>query len=229
MVKMEVHEMMFVLLVKLLSLNVSAKQLPYSINITSTNTFEHTQRISDSMLQTLIPCIHGTPSTEQKKCKCSTGYTGDFCDRLISVCKELNPCKHNATCTDHYSKNNSLVTYSCSCLPQFTGRNCSRDTNPCEPNPCYNSNCTMIDYKSYQCTCTDDTCRTVANDGEEEIVIIPVVGVLVLIGVAVAAVFIIRYCRNKSGMEGTYHPDREEQVAGTQPRTSTRPKSEVVV
>jgi len=51
--------------------------------------------------------------------------------------------------------------------------------------------------------------------GEEMTIVFPVLGVLVFIAIIVIVVFVIRYCRNKSGMEGTYNPNREEQISGT--------------
>ena len=42
----------------------------------------------------------------------------------------------------------------------------------------------------------------------------PTIGVVALLCVIVVVVLLIRYCRNKSGMEGTYNPNKEEHIKG---------------
>ena len=91
----------------------------------------------------------------------------------INEC-ELYPCEYG-NCTD------LVNNYSCSCIPGYTGRNCSKsklikkillnnfnfdctfclDINECESNPCDYGNCTDL-VNNYSCSCipgyTDRNC-----------------------------------------------------------------------
>ncbi|XP_078373538.1 uncharacterized protein LOC144657116 [Oculina patagonica] len=67
-------------------------------------------------------------------------------DDDINECS-FNPCVNAATCQDLH------LDYTCTCLPGYTGKNCSQDINDCSPNPCqHGGNCTDK-VNDYNCTC----------------------------------------------------------------------------
>lgn len=208
--------------------NVEHMKQRRDLDITYKQYTEHVIAL-DSLKPT---CLHGKIKIVENKhiCKCFEGYKGRNCDQTISICTTLNPCKNNATCIDSSFANitSEVDLYHCRCSEQFRGKNCTQEVHPCNPNPCFYSNCTKLDYKRYVCTCVGKKCGIMGKE-EEEFIIIPIVGVLILIGVVVITVFVIRYCRNKSGMEGTYNPEREEQMAGTQIATINKPNTEVMI
>lgn len=58
------------------------------------------------------------------------------CETNIDDCKAFdNPCKHNGQCMDG---NN---TYTCQCIPSWSGINCTIEQDPClpKPTPCSNN------------------------------------------------------------------------------------------
>lgn len=54
-------------------------------------------------------------------CECSPGYTGQFCEKRLSIKNVCNsmPCKNNGKCVQ---KNDE--TFECLCLPEFEGELC---------------------------------------------------------------------------------------------------------
>lgn len=78
---------------------------------------------------------------------CETGYGGTYCTQDADVCGHQAPCKHDATCT-----NTGLDSYSCNCLPGYTGTNCEINIDECEPDPCENGgSCTVSDINYSLC------------------------------------------------------------------------------
>lgn len=51
----------------------------------------------------------------------------------LNYCTNHRPCKNNASCT-----NTGQGSYTCTCRPGFTGKNCEIETNECDSNPCKN-------------------------------------------------------------------------------------------
>ncbi|XP_026535724.1 protocadherin Fat 3 isoform X5 [Notechis scutatus] len=80
---------------------------------------------------------------------------------------ERNPCQNGGTCISVPSGG-----YQCSCLSQFTGRNCESEVTACFPNPCHNGgSCDPIG-SAFICTCksglTGVTCDEDINECERE-------------------------------------------------------------
>ncbi|XP_070605725.1 protocadherin Fat 3 isoform X1 [Erythrolamprus reginae] len=80
---------------------------------------------------------------------------------------EHNPCQNGGTCISVPSGG-----YQCSCLSQFTGRNCESEITACFPNPCHNGgSCDPIG-SAFICTCksglTGVTCDEDINECERE-------------------------------------------------------------
>lgn len=66
---------------------------------------------------------------------------------LILVCNGLDPCQNGGSCVD------GVNTFSCLCLPGFTGDRCQTDMDECLSEPCKNGG-TCSDYvNSYTCKC----------------------------------------------------------------------------
>ncbi|XP_078603491.1 uncharacterized protein LOC144877475 isoform X1 [Branchiostoma floridae x Branchiostoma japonicum] len=60
-----------------------------------------------------------------------------------------SPCRNNATCT------NLENSYSCECVPGFTGNDCDEEINECQSDPCQNGGYCSDDVNDYNCTCLD--------------------------------------------------------------------------
>ncbi|CAH1272550.1 NOTCH2 [Branchiostoma lanceolatum] len=69
-----------------------------------------------------------------------------------------SPCRNNATCT------NLENSYSCACVPGFTGTDCDEEINECKSDPCLNGGYCSDDVDSYNCSClpgwTGEICQT---------------------------------------------------------------------
>lgn len=101
-------------------------------------------------------CKHGT-CKEPYQCTCKEGWGGIFCDqgahtaskldvpvlfRLsitsplsidLNYCTNHKPCANGATCL-----NTGEGSYTCTCLPGFTGVNCDSEVKECDSEPCLN-------------------------------------------------------------------------------------------
>ncbi len=124
-----------------------------------------------------LTCIHGVCISTQAGvgCVCDTGYSGELCDQCAEGYHPLglkcigdsscdpDPCAHG-TCEDNGS--GPL----CHCLAQYTGDFCDQcaegytsaglecvpsDSNPCEPNPCTDTNRTtcVVQNSTQVCLC----------------------------------------------------------------------------
>jgi len=73
-----------------------------------------------------------------------------------------NPCQNNASCVD------GKYSYTCTCLPGYSGTHCETDSNECLSNPCQNSATCVDGQNSYICIClpgyTDTHCETDINE-----------------------------------------------------------------
>jgi hypothetical protein len=56
------------------------------------------------------------------------------------------PCHNGAICID------GVDSFTCQCLPGFTGSTCSENINDCDPNPCHNGQC-IDSINDYNCRC----------------------------------------------------------------------------
>uniref|UniRef100_A0A8D0DMD4 Crumbs cell polarity complex component 2 n=1 Tax=Salvator merianae TaxID=96440 RepID=A0A8D0DMD4_SALMN len=65
------------------------------------------------------PCVHGACMDEVAdfQCDCDKGYIGKRCQINVDDCIR-HQCQNGATCVD------GVYSYSCKCLPQFTGPHC---------------------------------------------------------------------------------------------------------
>ena len=73
-------------------------------------------------------------------------YVIRFCFISISWDVDIDdcypdPCQNYGSCTDR------INDYDCSCIPSYTGKNCTEFRDPCIPNPCGNNGTCMNDTK----------------------------------------------------------------------------------
>uniref|UniRef100_A0A7E4VBL3 EGF-like domain-containing protein n=1 Tax=Panagrellus redivivus TaxID=6233 RepID=A0A7E4VBL3_PANRE len=101
-------------------------------------------------------------------CDCNAGYTGAYCDTLITACDSY-PCANNGVCTPI-----GTSSFTCTCSAYFTGTLCESSTSchpvaygacACRYYPCYNyGTCVQKTVSTYSCICapgyTGTACQT---------------------------------------------------------------------
>nr|XP_040052763.1 delta-like protein B [Gasterosteus aculeatus aculeatus] len=92
-------------------------------------------------------CIHGT-CLQPWQCNCREGWGGLYCDQDLNYCTNHKPCKNDASCT-----NTGQGSYTCTCRPGFTSKNCEIETNECDSNPCKNGGSCKDLENDYSCEC----------------------------------------------------------------------------
>ena len=107
-------------------------------------------------------CPENSYDSANFTCLCNSGFQPNN-----SRCANINDCTSNSchnggVCTDLISD------YNCTCVPGYTGRNCSTNINECSPDPCQNGgSCTEL-INGYHCACepghTDKDCSTITNN-----------------------------------------------------------------
>ncbi|CAL8242134.1 unnamed protein product [Merluccius merluccius] len=82
---------------------------------------------SDTVLFRPIHPINGL------RCRCPTGFTGDYCETEIDLCYS-SPCRNHGKCRSREGG------YTCECLEDFTGDHCEVNVNSgrCVPGVCKN-------------------------------------------------------------------------------------------
>ena len=165
-------------------------------------------------------------------CNCTvTGYNGTNCTVNIDECS-LSVCQNNATCND------TLGDYNCSCSRGYYGKNCQyNSTVYCEMEQlCQNNGICQGNATDFSCNCAagfeGKTCQDKVKDSDNTGlivgIVVGVVAFLILLMIFVYCVF--NYCKEKSGMEGTYSPNKEEQQSGNVEMNSMKkPKPERLI
>jgi len=79
---------------------------------------------------------------------------------------ESDPCKHAGTCVD------GIDSYTCTCIPGYTGHDCETNIDECESDPCKNGGTCCDGIDSYTCTCfpgfTGHDCETNIDECESD-------------------------------------------------------------
>ncbi|XP_037318632.2 delta-like protein C [Pungitius pungitius] len=92
-------------------------------------------------------CVHGT-CLQPWQCNCQEGWGGLYCDQDLNYCTNHKPCQNDASCT-----NTGQGSYTCTCRPGFTSKNCEIETNECDSNPCKNGGSCKDLESNYSCEC----------------------------------------------------------------------------
>ncbi|XP_069029159.1 LOW QUALITY PROTEIN: delta-like protein C [Embiotoca jacksoni] len=92
-------------------------------------------------------CLHGT-CQQPWQCDCKEGWGGLYCDQDLNYCTNHKPCQNEASCT-----NTGQGSYTCTCRPGFTSKNCEIETNECNSNPCKNGGSCKDLANKYSCAC----------------------------------------------------------------------------
>ncbi|XP_030639261.1 delta-like protein 4 [Chanos chanos] len=92
-------------------------------------------------------CKHGT-CERPWQCICEEGWGGLLCDQDLNYCTHHKPCRNGATCM-----NTGQGSYTCSCLPGFTGVNCEMEVRECDSKPCRNGGQCVDLEEGYRCLC----------------------------------------------------------------------------
>ncbi|XP_071826204.1 cubilin-like isoform X2 [Apostichopus japonicus] len=108
---------------------------------------------------TLARCTENTGVLSGRTCTCPDGYSGNGegpngCTPSAQACSN-NPCVYGRCVPEG-------ATYSCVCIPGYTGPNCDSDVNECASDPCLNEGTCVDGFNSYRCNCasgfTGPTC-----------------------------------------------------------------------
>uniref|UniRef100_A0A3P9H8Z2 Delta-like protein n=1 Tax=Oryzias latipes TaxID=8090 RepID=A0A3P9H8Z2_ORYLA len=94
-------------------------------------------------------CKHGT-CKEPWQCTCKEGWGGIYCDEDLNYCTHHKPCVNGATCM-----NTGQGSYTCACLPGFTGVDCELEVHECDSKPCYNGGRCLESENGYRCVCAN--------------------------------------------------------------------------
>uniref|UniRef100_A0A7M5X290 Uncharacterized protein n=2 Tax=Clytia hemisphaerica TaxID=252671 RepID=A0A7M5X290_9CNID len=181
------------------------------------------------------PCQNGRQCTElvnDYECDCGGVFTGKNCQTDVDECLNATTCLHNGTCT------NTVGGFSCACEPGYFSPRCQySNMEICEVlKPCQNNATCLDSMAGYNCTCTEKyhgtnctTLKVVEEDDNLPLIIgLSVAGAFILL--LVACVCLYRYCKDKSGMEGTYSPNKEEQAGGNvEMHAVKKPKTERLI
>lgn len=92
-----------------------------------------------SLLRDLLRCRVNQPSLFHTESVLFLNVVSSWMFPDLNYCTHHKPCLNGATCT-----NTGQGSYTCSCLPGFTGASCEIQVNECSGNPCRNGgSCTV--------------------------------------------------------------------------------------
>ena len=181
------------------------------------------------------PCRNNRPCSDlidDYTCDCGGIYQGRNCETDINECLNATACSGHGNCT------NTDGSFYCTCDHGYFGENCANNnTQLCEVlKPCQNGASCADDMVGYNCTCTSKfdgvnctNALVLAEDDNLPLVLgLSVAAVVILLIILVTC--LVRYCRDKSGMEGTYSPNKEEQAGGNvEMHAVKKPKTERLI
>ena len=175
-----------------------------------------------------MQCVDGV---NKYTCDCQGRYTGINCDADVDECQNPDTCARKGNCT------NSPGSFTCTCDNGYFGSNCQyNNTQLCAiEKPCANGGTCLSDMSGYNCTCPQGyegkncSASVVAEDDNLPLIIGLSVAAAVIV-LLVLIILLVRYCRDKSGMEGTYSPNKEEQAGGNvEMHAVKKPKTERLI
>ena len=153
-------------------------------------------------------------------CFCPRGYFEKNCQHNFTVyCEIREPCQNNGICQDN------MTDFSCNCTAGFEGKTCENKTVKGEDS----------DNKNKTAKGEDSDNKNKIAKGEDSdntgLIVGIVVGVVAFLILSIIFVYcVFNYCKEKSGMEGTYSPNKEEQQSGNVEMNSMKkPKPERLI
>ena len=103
-------------------------------------------KCDDSLCQNGGTCL--SSSGQSTRCLCPSGWKGLICGEDVNECQNTNPCRNGGTCR------NTQGSYSCSCVPEFAGKNCDYRNNFCASAPCQNGAQCITTANGFECACS---------------------------------------------------------------------------
>ncbi|XP_070577928.1 delta-like protein B [Ptychodera flava] len=82
------------------------------------------------------------------KCECFEGWGGTFCNQDLVFCTNHHPCRNGGTC-----HNTGSGSYTCTCGPGYTGKDCETEIDNCLENPCQNGGVCQNLVNDFSCQC----------------------------------------------------------------------------
>nr|XP_031310172.1 protein delta homolog 1 isoform X1 [Camelus dromedarius] len=100
------------------------------------------------------PCQHGGSCVDDEgqashaSCLCPPGFSGNFCEILVTNSCTPNPCENQGICTDIGGD------FRCRCPAGFVDKTCSRPVSTCTNDPCLNGGtCLQHSQVRFECLC----------------------------------------------------------------------------
>ena len=72
----------------------------------------------------------------------------------VGLCDKQDPCKTNPCQNDGSCLAETESSFSCLCIPGYTGTRCETDVNECTSNPCQNGATCIDQVNGVLCECT---------------------------------------------------------------------------
>ncbi|XP_034719385.1 delta-like protein C [Etheostoma cragini] len=118
-----------------------------SSGLESTDANASTKTSLSLMSRHRVNMLHGSM---QQNIVCDTRVLLSSCLQTpdLNYCTNHKPCQNDASCT-----NTGEGSYTCTCRPGFTGKNCEIETNECDSNPCKNGGSCKDLENDYSCEC----------------------------------------------------------------------------
>ncbi|KAK7489121.1 hypothetical protein BaRGS_00019635, partial [Batillaria attramentaria] len=125
--------------------------VPASVSHLDRNRCEHLINMCPGMCN-MTGTNTTVPVTNDCKCMCKAGFTGQYCEDDIDECLSL-PCMHGGTCTNSDTPNE----YTCACKDGWTGKNCEELPDFCSTDTCDNTGTCLSLQDDFFCQCESGT------------------------------------------------------------------------
>lgn len=98
-------------------------------------------------------CYGWNEASADHRCRCWSGYEGQFCETDTDECAP-SLCRNRAACAESSSDPSVAAgEYRCDCRPGYSGDDCEQDVDECASNPCANGATCSEHTDAYTCQC----------------------------------------------------------------------------